>query len=320
VKVAAVIVLFEPDDGLAENVDACRAEVDVVLAIDNTPRPNPSVAKLMAERGVQYRPLNRNRGLAAALNVGCRWAQELGFEWVLTLDQDSTVTPGMVSLLCECVEPGHNAQDQSRPYGSAASRPCQDLPEPGRVAIVAPIYQQVGGLPVLKAPGCLKIDESITSGSLTRLSALANLGWFREDLFIDRVDTEYCMRAQSHGWQILQRRDALLIHRMGHLRQVRCPVKCFVTDYPPIRRYYMVRNVLELRRLYGKRFPAWIERERQWWLRELVKVLLFEHQRRAKALMMLQGWRDYRLTRLGSYECIHKTGRGTARWRRRTIR
>jgi rhamnosyltransferase len=315
-RVAAVIVLYEPDESLAENIDACRAEVDLVLAVDNTPRPHEGLAELLAARGVQYMPLGENRGVAAALNLGCQRARELGFEWALTLDQDSTVTPAMVARLCECVELGQVVSGQMQPSASSTKLACHMLPAPEQVALVAPVWQQVGGIPVDTRPECWPVDETLTSGSLTRLSALAELGWFREDLFIDRVDIEYCMRAQLNGWHILQRLDAVLVHRMGQLRRVTFPVSCFVTDYPPLRRYYMVRNVLELRRLYRHEFPAWIRRERQYWSKELVKVLLFEPDRAAKVLMMLRGLLDFGLGRFGSYQENHPADRshGWPRW------
>lgn len=43
---------------------------------------------------IQYIPLYDNKGLAVALNVGCRKAAQLDYEYVLTMDQDSYFDSG----------------------------------------------------------------------------------------------------------------------------------------------------------------------------------------------------------------------------------
>jgi GT2 family glycosyltransferase len=305
VKVATVAVLFEPDYTAAANLDACLKQTDRVIAVDNTPTPRPELVARLRESGVHYVPLGENTGIAAALNVGCRVALELGFVWALTLDQDSTPSPGMVDRLCTCIELQESiatATRRLRSKGRLAARL-----SPATIAVVAPVWQQVGGTPATTADGCAPLDLALTSGSLTRLPTLARLGWFREDFFIDRVDMEYSMRVQRHGSRMVQRQDALLLHRMGRLRRARLgPLSFFVTDYSPLRRYYMVRNVLELRRIYGHEFPAWTQAERWYWRREVFRIMLGEHDRVQKVCMMFQGWLDFRSRRFGRYELHHR--------------
>jgi len=281
--IAAVVVLYRPVKDVLANIDSYRGQVDRIIAVDNSEKPGQQFVAELESGGVTYVSLGGNRGIAAALNEGCRRARDLGFAWVLTLDQDSTATPGMVARLAACLEPPL-AQD---------------------VAIVAPVWQQVGGLPVAAAEGCQELDIAMTSGSLTRQSALEELGGFREDFFIDRVDNEFCMRARRRGWRIVQRQDAVLLHRMGHLRRVTFPVHCWVSDYSPVRRYYMVRNLLEVRREYGREFPAVMALERLYWRKELVKIMVGEPHRLEKAKMMIRGWLDYRRGRFGKYEDLH---------------
>jgi len=278
-------VLYRPAEDVLANVDSYRDEVDRIIAVDNSEKPNPQLVEQLESRGVVYVSLGGNRGIAAALNEGCRRARDLGFDWVLTLDQDSTATPGMVARLSACVEP--------------------EQPLAHDVAIVAPVWQHVGGLPEATGESCTELDVAMTSGSLVRRSALEELGGFREDLFIDRVDNEYCMRARRRGWRVVQRQDAVLLHRMGNLRRVTFPIRCWVTDYSPVRRYYMVRNLLEVRREYGREFPACMALERRYWRKELVKIMLAEPHRLEKAKMMIRGWLDYRRGRFGKYEDLH---------------
>ncbi len=305
-RIAAVVVLYRPSAEVLNNVDSYRDQVDMVIALDNTEVPNQQFVEALRSRGVAYASLDGNRGIGAALNEGCSQARALGFEWALTLDQDSTATPGMVARLFSCVEledvaaPRANEDD-----GRSVPRRERLLPRAGRIAIVAPVWQQVGGLPMSIAGGYVALEVAFTSGSLVRLSAFEELGGFREDLFIDCVDHEFCLRARRHGWRIVQQQDAVLLHRMGRLHKVTFPVRCWVTDYEPIRRYYMVRNLLEVSREYGREFPAWVSQERRQWRKDLVKVAVAEPHRFQKAKMMIRGWLDYRRGRFGRYEDLH---------------
>ena len=288
-------------------VESYRQQVDAVVAVDNTEVPDGQFVARLERRGVTYVSLGENRGVAAALNEGCRQARDLGFDWVLTLDQDSTATPGMVARLFTCVELEQLAPRVREGVGGGANRrPRRRLsPLMRPIAMVAPVWELVGGTPVVTADGCTDLEIAMTSGCLTRLTAFEELGGFREDFFIDRVDNEYCLRAQRRGWRIVQRNDAVLLHRMGRLRRATFPVRCWVTDYTPERRYYMVRNLLEVRREYGREFPACMAGERRYWRKELAKIALAEPHRLTKAKMMILGWLDYRRGRFGKYEDLH---------------
>lgn len=281
--IAAVVVLYRPDPQVFANIASFRDQVDAVIAVDNTESPDADFVAELRELGVDYLPLGHNRGIAAALNVGCRRASERGYLWALTMDQDSTATPDMVRGLAACLS----------------------HPDAARVLLVAPNWQQEGGAPVDRQGRCVLAPDAMTSGNLLRLAGFRALGGFREDFFIDRVDTEFCLRARRHGWLLVQRRDVLLIHRMGRLRRIAGWRPFYVTDYSALRRYYMVRNLLEVRREYGREFPEYVAVERRYWTKELPRILLGERQRRAKVRMMLQGWLDYRRGRFGTYEELH---------------
>ena len=101
--IAAVVILYCPAEDVLDNVDSYRGQVDTVIAVDNTDAPDRRFVERLESRGVDYVSLGGNKGIAAALNEGCRRAREHDFDWVLTLDQDSTATPGMVARLSATV-------------------------------------------------------------------------------------------------------------------------------------------------------------------------------------------------------------------------
>jgi glycosyltransferase involved in cell wall biosynthesis len=284
-RVSALVVLCSPAKDVLTTIDSYRDQVDTVIVLDNREEPDGQLAAELESRGVIYVSLGGNTGTAAALNEGCRRARSLGFDWVVTLDQDSTATPGMVSSLFACIE---------------LEQPLAD-----EIDFVAPVWRQTGGPPGA-AGGCsLDQDGAFVSGSLTRLSAVEELGGFREGLFVEHVDSEYCMRAQRRSLRIVQRQDAVLLRTDRCLRRVTFPIPCWVTDYSPMRRYYMIRNFFQVKREHGREFPAWVVREHRYWRREILKIMLAEPHRIEKAKVMIQGWLDYRRGRLGRYEDLH---------------
>jgi rhamnosyltransferase len=284
-SIAAVVVLFNPTAEQVANVRAYAGQVGRVIAADNTLEPDSGILAELAVMGVTVLPMGGNRGIAAALNAGCDAAIADGFTWALTLDQDSTPSPDLVEKLTLCLsEPGS-----------------------GDVLLVAPVWQIEGGLAEEISARC--VDFAMTSGNLLRLDLFEKVGGFREDLFIDRVDTEFCLRGRVMGLRILQRRDAVLLHRTGLLEERRFPFRHFVTNYPAIRRYYMARNVLEVNRLYGREFPEWLEGEKHQWSRDVPKIILSERDRCQKLMHIVRGILDYRARRFGDYNEIRAARR-----------
>jgi rhamnosyltransferase len=279
--VAGVVVLYRPGPEVLENVGSYLDQVDALYAVDNTEQPEVSfVSTLSALPRVSYVSNGGNLGVAAALNVGARRALAEGYEWLLTMDQDSTATPGMVDRMLACsVEP------------LAAN-----------AGLISPHQVQVGGAAREPRGCCAEVLTPMTSGSLVRLSAYSAVGPFMEGLFIDQVDDEFCLRLHTAGFKVLEAGDATLMHRVGHVRHHRFPLPLYTTDHPPVRRYYMTRNLLYVGRLYRERFPEYRRSSLKQIGKDLIKIVLYEGSKSAKLRMMVRGYRDYRQGRLGPYQ------------------
>jgi rhamnosyltransferase len=272
--IAAVVVLYRPDATVPDNIASYAAQVDRVFVVDNSEEPDIRiVSRVSGLPGVTYVENGDNLGVATALNIGTRAAMSSGYSWALTLDQDSTAPAGFVDMLALCCE--------------------------ARVSIVAPVWQQVGGLAEPTSDECRDIDRAISSGNLLRLGALESVGGFDDDLFIDQVDHDLSFRLRLAGWRIVQARGAALRHRQGNLR--RTAWGFHTTDYPAIRRYYMARNTAVMLRRYGRAFPKWAADERMQWIRDIAKILLGEPDRVTKLRMIARGRRDAAAGVLGRY-------------------
>jgi rhamnosyltransferase len=262
-----------------DNISSYEDQVDVVYAVDNSERPvDAFVAALGVRAKVKYIANGSNLGIATALNVGIDAALADGYSWVLTMDQDSTATPGMVGALLRCA-----LNDES-------------------VALVAPVHQQVDGVPCDVAPGCVDVLTPMTSGNLLRTDAFLQVGRFMDDLFIDQVDSEFCLRLQRNDFRVIRAGDAELIHRVGEVKEHHFPFHAYSSNHSPLRRYYITRNRFVVGRMYADDFPQYRRAELAHVPKDILKILFWEDSKWVKLRMMWRGWRDYRVGRLGAYK------------------
>lgn len=273
-SIAAVVVLYNPGTGVLDNLKSIKDRVAALFVVDNSDRGvSPVLLELMSQKNVTIIQNSGNNGIAAALNQAARSALDRGFEFLLTLDQDSRPLPGMVDALMACYDPS--------------------------VGMVAPILLTRPGQ---KPPGRTRsrpVLTAMTSGSLLRLAAYSQAGPFRDEFFIDFVDIEYCLRLQKLGFKVIQAEKACLEHTVGTRIG---PGKWFsVTTHSPLRKYYKTRNRLQVWKEYGRLNPRYVWRDRLRFLLEFARLLLFEPERLEKLTMMWRGWCDYRRGRSGKY-------------------
>jgi rhamnosyltransferase len=296
-RICAVVVTFQPDPGLPARLQHIQRQVARIIVVDNASDPLGRAILDEAVKPIDAEIIHNasNLGVAAALNQGVRRARELGFEWALTLDQDSQASGDMVEELCKAY---------------------QALRDPDRVAILAPQVIEIEldrRAPFLRRrlacfyerARCEKrvledIIMVITSGALLRIAAFEVVGAFREDFFIDYVDSEFCLRAQRHGYSIAAACRAELYHRLGHRRRVSLgPITLFPTFHPPSRWYTISRNRIPMLRSYALRFPHWLTYELEAMVYTTVRMLITEDQRWAKVVASLRGTWDGLRGRMG---------------------
>ena len=165
-----------------------------------------------------------NSGIGKPMNICCLKAIEDGFDFLLTMDQDSCFDKEDFVDIFNTISAFDN----------------------NKAALIGLRYD--GGPDIDTSPRAI-----ITSGSFINLKLYKNVRGFDGDLFIDLVDHDFCYQLREKGYQILLI-DFYFIHNMGygikHLsffgRKWHCQV------YPPFRYYYIVRNHIVLK----KRFPS----------------------------------------------------------------
>lgn len=255
-KYAIGIVTYHPDaQRLKENIASASAQ--------------PEAGEiLIADNGKE-----ENLGIAYRLNQICQRAIELGYEWVVTLDQDSVMQPGTLSEYAKYT----------------------DMKD---VGIICPRIEDrnMGRQYALRDQGTEYIEHCITAGNLVRLSAWQAVGGFAEELFIDGVDFDFCMKMREKGYKILRTNDVFLLQEIGHGRSISLPFhkQISILNHSHERLYYIARNYLYIGSKHHQLMHWAIEVAKR-----MLIVLCFEHNRFKKIRYMCKGILDYKKRDMG---------------------
>jgi rhamnosyltransferase len=287
--VCAVIVTFSPSAEDLSNLIRVRPQVQDLVVVDNGSHPD-TLEPLRAachELDCTLIEHGENRGIAAALNAGVKWAEANGSSWVALFDQDSAVTPGFIPQML--VDFAYYASQR-------------------KILLLVPRYRDPNT--GIERDCCLDEDGgpfvTITSGSLLPIEAFGKCGYFREDLFIYTVDDEFSLRLRSLGYSIALSAHAVLLHVSGVPSYYSLfGRRLFQTaNYRPGVRYYIVRNRIWMSRRYGPQYPRWARGALRASVIDVCKLSIAEHSRWAKIKMVLLGLRDGLIGRMGNTVAI----------------
>jgi rhamnosyltransferase len=97
-RTLAVVVSYNGLDQLSKTVHALLKRVCHVHIVDNGSGIESLniLSTIEQESGVSVVRLGSNRGIGYALNQGVALARKMGCDWLLTMDQDSVIDPGML--------------------------------------------------------------------------------------------------------------------------------------------------------------------------------------------------------------------------------
>lgn len=271
--VGAVVVTYNPNENLIKCIDSIRNQVGKVVIVDNDSKCKNIINAIL---GVEvYHIFNpQNLGVADALNIGCKYLLENGYQFALLLDQDSILESGSMEHLLQTIK-----RDKC---GLASPQ------------IILKIDNEVKYTNFLVKKGLLFKKEyvkdktlnvliNITSGSLIRLDVWNSIGQFRAELFIEGVDDEYCLRLDSKGYLITIDSRAKLYQEYGNQKKVRkLGVNWYPTFHSPLRIYYLYRNKILIMKKYFLKQPAYIIFQSLSLLKRGISIGIAETQRLPK--------------------------------------
>lgn len=269
-RVAFVCIAYNSEPvRFAEVLRAASAESDV-LVVDNstTESARARVHSIAKSTGAMYHSMQRNAGIASAINHGAREAFARGFDAIVMLDDDSIVPPGFISRMCE----SYAASDG---------------------AVVSVLGAELASI----STSCLLPTKTMmSSGTLVSRAAFEQVGPMFEPLFVDYVDFEWGWRANELGWSVLVDAGVTISHRRG---AGAFSVFGRTIHYSsPVRDYYSVRNLIFLTRMSmvpGGRAVVLIGKQ----FARMGVLAIAGPERRARVSEFLRGLSDGVRNRLG---------------------
>jgi len=290
-RTLAIIVTYNPNGDFRKNLESLLSQVTAVLVVDNSLDLEAKHYLRTLKKEIPFELLENdlNLGIAAALNRGVAFALENKFDWVLTLDQDSSLSENYIKNMWMALS--HATSE--------------------KIGILAPVhfdrktgymsrnYAKIKGLIVEK-------DIVMTSGNLIPTSIFREVGTYDESLFIEYVDHEFCLRIKkNYGYKVVIVPNALLGHSLGDIRQHHWgPWFFFSHNYLPVRRYYRARNRLFL---YKKYFGWWILQDQEFAIKDMAKICLVEVNKGSKIWATIEGTLHGFLKVSGSYEAAKRS-------------
>ncbi|MBQ2639499.1 MAG: glycosyltransferase [Bacilli bacterium] len=270
VKVAGIVTLYNPTDEDILNIKTYIKDIEKLYVVDNT-EGKSNKDRLPKSKKIEYIYKNENLGVATAMNIGAEMAIKDGYKWLLTMDQDTTFKPGVMKKLKEVIE----KEDMKK------------------VGIVTPWHNTK----LLDKKPKEEYDDPhdvMTSGNMVNLDVWKKIGGYKDWLFIDGIDIEYCLNLHKNGYKILRVNSVEIDHNLGDIFYKSIRGRLFLcTNHVPLRRYYIMRNYHYIKDMYINNDPEYCYRlvsQRH----NMIGVILFERQKFKKIKMYFKGYMDYK--------------------------
>jgi GT2 family glycosyltransferase len=214
-RIFAVIVLYKQHPSASVTVATLKralatAPADcAVLVYDNSADhtadnradngPNPSVAAGEPSEGMpadfRYYPAARNRGLLGAYEAALERARAEGYDWLLTLDQDTALPADFFFA----IQPGLEAAAADPHIAAIVPHLAEGerLLSPAYVGIgrATPLPAHFSGVPRREA-------RAFNSAALLRVKALDAIGGFDPCFWLDHFDSSLHHRLYMHDWRM----------------------------------------------------------------------------------------------------------------------
>lgn len=218
--IAAVVILFHPVfDDVLDNLSTYASIVDKLLLWRNSPEPI-RIPPYLAKKTIILGDGN-NEFMAKPLNQAIEWCYNNGYDYLLTMDQDSKWVNADYFI--------------SRALSSKEDN----------IAIFSPYVQGQYTRP----KDDYDAESVITSGSLVSIQIARSLGGFREDYRIYWVDGEFCYWARLNNYKIKVLHDCTLLQRFG--KQTKTLFGFTTSNYSPIVYYFLIRNMIWMKREFN---------------------------------------------------------------------
>lgn len=270
-KLCAGIVLYNPNiKTLKKSVENVSNICDTIILVDNHSDNFLEINELSNDKKIVIIKNTKNLGIAKALNQLLNYANDLNFDYLLTLDQDSILGEKMLTNMLKYVD----EKD---------------------VALICPIINDLNKTKkIMQKEEIIDLERCITSGSLMNMKFCNEIGEFDEKMFIDYVDFDYCKRIKIASKRIIRVRDAVINHEIGKRTKRKFLFwTVYPTNHTPQRIYFYSRNI----KYYCKKFRDNMSQkekinELKYLIWKFISIILYENNKKMKIKLYKQGLKD----------------------------
>ncbi|ADL33456.1 glycosyl transferase GT2 family [Butyrivibrio proteoclasticus B316] len=229
--IVGLISVYNPTKQIVDNIIGLLPYLEKWIILDDSDPTFITDNKLSSLQSskVSYHRNNKNLGLARTLNYGIGEAIDMGAKWIMIMDSDSSFSTDVISVYKDYISSNEVMQ----------------------VALLAPQHNYSRHI---RKPdvGIRYRRKVMLSGALLNVSVIAQIGLFDERFYIDGLDYEWCQRAFTRGYKIIECQEAVIDHNPGIEKQARLFGKILFRygwDKPE-RYYYQFRAMHLLHDIY----------------------------------------------------------------------
>ena len=242
-NIAAVVILYNPEEigitAVIQNIQSYSHCMKKIYIIDNSKNEHTEF--------LQYIPdciyiFNENKGgIGGAQNRGCEKALKDGFDWVMTMDQDTIFEQSQLEQYLKNIEDFILKDESVKSFSLAAENITPHSHWTDAIKnILRPIKRKIFGAKKLPPEYEYK-DRCIASANVMNLSVWEKIGGFDEELFIDQVDYDFCYRLRNENFKIVKFNSVHINQHYGEAHGFTLFRKHYM-KYSRFRYYYCIRN------------------------------------------------------------------------------
>lgn len=286
-KYGVVVIFYNPDEDAIKRISTYSDNFDEVLVVDNSEKENVDISfKVKQYANCLYHKMNGNEGMAKALNYAFYRAIDRGYDFILTMDQDSIYTEENIKKMKVYIE--GNIDETVGIYSPNYSKLYYDEKKKSFVA----------AKPVIDKNEIKIVDFCMTSGSFVNVKALEKILPL-EDYFIAYVDNYLCGRLIENNYKLLRVGSSYFAQQVGGVVKNTAFNRLLrVVNHSEVRYYYMVRNNL----FFQKRFKYNLKlktKSKIGLFRIIVNIFIGEENKRKKIKACIAGYRDFKNNVMG---------------------
>lgn len=289
-KVCAVIVTYNRKELLVRNIDSIlRQSVPAdILIYDNCSSDGTEEyiqSQNYDERVIYYRA-DENTGGAGGFSNGITEAYNQGYEYIWLMDDDGySLNENTLDILIR-----HMEQDPGRKVMLNSLVVCKPKEQGGDDTLSFTLFgeRKISAISEKINNGEIKGEISSFNSTFFSRKLVEEIGTVNADFFIYGDDTDYLIRAERAGYELVTVIESRYFHPdsgMGYRRVFGRVVG--MREYTLQNTYYYVRNYMYIIRNYNSKRAAIIHG-----LKVLIKTMLYKEQKWKKLRVSFYGLLD----------------------------